>query len=128
MLAICDPEYLRQILIRDFDHFINHPNITLDEKVDPLFGKSLFFLTGQKWRDMRSTLTPIFTGSKMRQMFQLVLDCAEDHTSILLRQANTDSKPFVPELKELFTRYTNDVIATAAFGIKVTKSSVIIFI
>lgn len=121
MLAIRDPALIRQVLVSNFDHFIDHQNITLDEKVDPLFGKSLFFLTGQKWRDMRSTLTPLFTGSKMRKMFQLVVDCAEEHSDILFNEAKSNSKPFVPELKELFTRYTNDVIATAAFGIKVSR-------
>lgn len=70
---------------------------------------------------MRATLSPAFTGSKMRQMFQLVVDCSEQATDILLSEAKASTKPYVPEMKDLFTRFTNDVIASAAFGIKVNS-------
>lgn len=92
----------------------------LDADIEPLFGNSLFMLKGQKWRDMRSTLSPAFTGSKTRQMFQLVVDCSEETIKVLQSEAvNSGSKPYVPELKDLFSRCTTDVIATSAFGIQV---------
>lgn len=53
--CIRDPELIRQISIKDFDHFVNHRS-KFDENVDRLFGRSLFILRDQKWRDMRSTL------------------------------------------------------------------------
>jgi len=34
-------------------------------------------LTGQKWKDMRSTLSPAFTSSKMRNMFVLITECGK---------------------------------------------------
>lgn len=121
LLTIRDPELIRQITVKDFEYFVDHRPFLSDSSQEPLFFKSLFLLTGQKWRDMRSTLSPAFTGSKMRQMFQLVVDCSEQATSILLSEAKASTKPFVPEMKDLFTRFTNDVIATAAFGIKVNS-------
>lgn len=86
-----------------------------------MLGKTLFMLSGQKWRDMRSTLSPAFTGRKMRQMFELVIECAEESTTMLLKESKKSSNPFVPDMKDLFTRFTNDVIATTAFGIKVNS-------
>lgn len=86
---------------------------------EPLFGKSLFMLTGQRWRDMRATLSPAFTGSKMRQMFQLIVECSEQATKIIVKEANESKTPMVRDMKDLFTRFTSDVIATTAFGIKV---------
>ena len=35
--------------VKDFEHFLDHRNI-VDESIDKMFGKSLFNLTGQKWR------------------------------------------------------------------------------
>lgn len=56
---IRDPELIKQIGIKDFDHFSDHPKLHTDKN------NALNALTGQKWRDMRSTLSPAFTGSKM---------------------------------------------------------------
>lgn len=66
---------------------------------------------------MRATLSPAFTGSKMRQMFQLIVECSEEATAIMLKEASNGQ--YVPEMKDICTRFTNDVIATSAFGIKV---------
>jgi cytochrome P450 len=32
---------------------------------------------GQRWRDMRSTVSPVFTSSKMKTMIVLVKECSE---------------------------------------------------
>lgn len=114
-----DPEVIKRMAIKDFDHFEDHRSL-IDDQVDELFGNSLFMLTGEKWRDMRATLSPAFTGSKMRQMFDLVSDCGYDMTDYFKEQLTT-GKQQDHEMKELFTRYANDVIASAAFGIKVNS-------
>lgn len=66
---------------------------------------------------MRATLSPAFTGSKMRQMFELISECGEDMSKILLNQAKVAGR-IDYEMKDLFTKYTNDVISSAAFGCK----------
>lgn len=75
----------------------------------------------QKWRDMRATLSPAFTGSKMRSMFRLVMASSEEAVKVLLTEAATkqDNGIYDPELKDVFTRCMTDVIATSAFGIEV---------
>lgn len=81
-------------------------------------GNLLTALAGQKWKDMRSTLSPAFTGSKMRQMFELVAECSDQMATFFVE--NSKSEPVqVLDMKELFARFTNDSIATCAFGIKV---------
>lgn len=89
-------------------------------QVDILFGNSLFLLKGAKWRDMRATLSPAFTGSKMRQMFELVSDCGEQMAQTLDTKAKSAGKVDY-EMKELFSRYANDVISSAAFGYKINS-------
>lgn len=90
--------------------------------MDELFGNSLISLRGEKWRQMRATLSPAFTGSKMRQMFELVSECADEVVKHFLKKVENGEKIDI-EMKDIFSRYTNDVIATCAFGIKVDSFS-----
>jgi hypothetical protein len=46
-LILKDPELVKQITVKDFDHFVDH-NTFLSEEVDPLWGKNLFALTGNE--------------------------------------------------------------------------------
>jgi cytochrome P450 len=39
--------------------------------------------TGQKWKDMRSTLTPAFTSSKMKMLFTLMSETSKQLTVYL---------------------------------------------
>ncbi|XP_031624489.1 probable cytochrome P450 9f2 [Contarinia nasturtii] len=116
---IRDPELYKQIAIKDFDHFEDHYAF-LDDTSDKLWGNSLFLMSGEKWRQMRATLSPAFTGSKMRQMFELVAECADDVVKHFLEKVEKGEKINI-EMKDFFTRYTNDVIATCAFGLKINS-------
>ncbi|XP_053685840.1 probable cytochrome P450 9f2 [Sabethes cyaneus] len=124
MFLARDPEVIKRISIRDFDHFVDHTpsmsNASPDEEIggENLFGNSLFALRGQKWRDMRSTLSPAFTGSKMRHMFGLVAECCQSTSNFLLAEAQA-GKTLELEMKDLFSKFCNDVIAIVAFGVKV---------
>ncbi|KAJ6633420.1 putative cytochrome P450 9f2 [Pseudolycoriella hygida] len=120
MLVINDPELIKQITIKDFDHFTERRQF-FDKNSEPLIARNLASLTGQQWRDMRSTLSPAFTGSKMRQMFELVVESAENLVSELMKKAKSSTEPYVVEVKDIFTLYTNDVIASTAFGLKINS-------
>uniref|UniRef100_T1GYJ8 Cytochrome P450 n=1 Tax=Megaselia scalaris TaxID=36166 RepID=T1GYJ8_MEGSC len=56
---IRSPEVVRQIAIKDFDHFVNRRKFFVNSE-SSLFGNSLFQLGDQKWKDMRSSLSPAF--------------------------------------------------------------------
>ncbi|XP_058447374.1 probable cytochrome P450 9f2 [Malaya genurostris] len=121
-----DATVIKQIAVKDFDFFMDHsPSISNaspdgEESGATLFGNSLFALRGQKWRDMRSTLSPAFTGNKMRYMFGLVAECGQSLIHFLNAEIKED-KPLEYEMKDFFSRFANDVIATVAFGIKVNS-------
>lgn len=119
VLLVKDPDLIKQMIIKDFDHFTEH-RVIITEEIDPLFGKNLFSLSGQKWKDMRTTLSPAFTGSKMRQMFHLIGNCCDDGVTHLLNESKQHHR-MVVDMKDLFTRFTNDFIATTAFGVNVNS-------
>ncbi|XP_061390044.1 cytochrome P450 3A18-like [Musca vetustissima] len=118
LLMIRDPELIKQIMIKDFDHFVNRQ--TFPGSSENFFANSLFMLENDKWRDMRSTLSPAFTGSKMRQMFQLMLQTVDEAMSYLKVQQNS-VHGFDVDIKDLSTRLTNDIIASTAFGLQVNS-------
>ncbi|KAJ8953899.1 hypothetical protein NQ318_019139 [Aromia moschata] len=114
-LLIRDPDLLKLVTVKDFDHFVDHRPF-IPEEADPLWGKNLFALKGQKWREMRAILSPSFTTSKMKAMFVLMAECAENFVQYFLEK---DEDIIDVEMKNVCTRFSNDVIATTAFGIKV---------
>ncbi|XP_055619247.1 probable cytochrome P450 9f2 isoform X2 [Toxorhynchites rutilus septentrionalis] len=119
-----DPEVIKKIAVKDFDYFTDHQvaiNFPEDEDAgSSLFGNSLFSLRGQKWRDMRATLSPAFTGSKMRHMFELVAECGRSMVEFFASEAKA-GKTLEFEMKDVCSRFSNDVIATVAFGISVNS-------
>ncbi|KAH8346412.1 hypothetical protein KR084_012203 [Drosophila pseudotakahashii] len=117
---LADPELIRQVGIKSFDTFANHRKGISDGPNDTsVMSKSLLSLRDRRWKQMRSTLTPTFTSLKIRQMFELIHYCNVEAVDFLQRQLDEGSSEL--ELKDFFTRYTNDVIATAAFGIQVNS-------
>lgn len=122
VFVIRDPDLLRVITVQQFDHFVNHQG----DVIDPILGRTLFFLKDQKWKDMRAVLSPAFTGNKMRSMFDLIRESTGvfmQHISDETRKNAGESSEAVDvyELKDTFTRYTTDVIATCAFGLNMNS-------
>ncbi|XP_018404335.1 PREDICTED: cytochrome P450 9e2-like [Cyphomyrmex costatus] len=115
IVMIRDPNLIKTIGIKNFETFPDHRGF-IDEVSDPLFGKNLFSLRGERWRDVRTLLSPAFTSSKMKTMFKLMSECAANFTDYLVKLP-ADKNTI--EMKDCFTRYTNDVIATCAFGVSV---------
>ncbi|EFN83830.1 Cytochrome P450 9e2, partial [Harpegnathos saltator] len=113
-----DPELIKEIFIKNFEAFPNRLGFSFIH--DPLFSKNLFSLQGQKWKDVRTLLSPAFTSSKIKTMFTLMSECAIDFTKSLSEMSANKSDM---DMKDAFTKYTNDVIASCAFGIKVNSIS-----
>lgn len=118
LFMVRHPDLVRQILISDFDHFVNHRKV-FDLDHDALLGNTLFSMRNQKWRDMRATLTPAFTGSKLRGMFELIRETAEESFNKLKDEMKNGVSDI--NVRDYFTRYANDVIATTAFGFKINS-------
>lgn len=108
-----DVEIIKQITIRDFDSFVNHDK-RFDEKLDVIAGRSLISMFDEKWRVMRNSLSPVFTGSKMKMMFGTLSECAQS----FVNHFDKKNGKIVIEASEIFSRFTFDGISTAVLGIK----------
>ena len=121
MFMLRDPEVIKSVTVKEFDHFVNHGDF-FDPDNAGLFGLSLFAMRDQKWKDMRSTLSPAFTGSKMRLMFELIRDVSSQ-TMNYLKQHENYKNGIELDIILLLTRFANDVIASTAFGLKIDSIS-----
>lgn len=114
-ILLKDLDLIKDICIKNFDNNPNHKSF-VDERMDPIISQNIFSLKNERWREVRSTLSPSFTASKMKFMFKLVSQCSDNFINYLINNPELCQNI---EMKESFTRYTNDVIATTAFGISV---------
>ncbi|KAH8300322.1 hypothetical protein KR044_012922 [Drosophila immigrans] len=119
--VLSDVELIKKVGIQDFDYFTNH-RVLMPEFNESLFSKCLISLSDDKWREMRNTLTPAFTGSKLKAMFELINECSVEGVRYIESELrNSNSLDIELEMKDYFERFANDVIASAAFGIKVNS-------
>ncbi|XP_065342836.1 cytochrome P450 9e2-like [Cloeon dipterum] len=65
---------------------------------------------------MRNKLSPAFTASKLKGMFPQMTKCACQFAKYLVSRESAESEPI--EFKSTFTRLTNDIIASTAFGVE----------
>ncbi|XP_031627729.1 probable cytochrome P450 9f2 [Contarinia nasturtii] len=114
-----DLDLIYKITIKDFDFFKNHW-ISFALKSDSFMGKSVVSLEDSKWNDMRSTLSPIFTSSKLRHMFELVVECADEMIEYLRENLQQNNSAQL-NIKEVFSRCSSDIITSCAFGVKVNS-------
>ncbi|KAL0841633.1 hypothetical protein ABMA28_015288 [Loxostege sticticalis] len=123
LVVVRDLELLKKITIKDFEYFLDHRTV-VDDRIDPFWGRNLFSLKGDEWRDMRATLSPAFTSSKIRLMVPFMEEVGNQMIKCVKKQIQeSGSNSIELEAKDLVSRYANDVIASCAFGLKVDSQT-----
>ncbi|XP_065338079.1 cytochrome P450 6B1-like [Cloeon dipterum] len=113
-LLVRDPQLIKHITVKDFGNFHDH-GFRIDEEIDPIQGKNLFNLDGERWKEMRAKLTPTFTSGKIKTMTPMMQEVAttlQEHLSAVTKGSR------LIEAKEVFARYSTDVISSCVFGIE----------
>nr|CAD7454737.1 unnamed protein product [Timema tahoe] len=113
IMLIRDPEVIKQVFVKNFTSFMDR-HLDINEKVNPV-EENLFFMKGEKWRWLRSKLTPTFSSGKLKMMFQVLTECASEMNTYVESIA---SKQESIEMRELFAQYNTEIIGSCAFGIK----------
>lgn len=112
-LVLVDPEYIKDILTKDFQHFIDRDAFS-NEKDDPK-GTHLFNIQSPGWKSLRQKLTPTFTSGKMKMMFDSLLVCS-DYMIDYMKKTVQDGQDL--DSREILASFTTDVIGSVAFGVE----------
>ncbi|XP_047999209.1 cytochrome P450 6B2-like [Leguminivora glycinivorella] len=111
-LVVQDPELIKLITTKDFYYFSSREisNYTHLETIT----QNLFFTQGNRWKVLRQNLTPLFSSSKMKNMFHLIENCTKTFENLLDEETNK-----CPELdiRATAVRFAMDSITSCAFGI-----------
>ncbi|XP_077297741.1 cytochrome P450 9e2-like [Arctopsyche grandis] len=124
IIMLKDLEIIKNVTIRNFENFPSHA-ANIDESFDPIIGRNLLFITGDEWKDMRATVSPAFTSSKLRKMMSLVDETGKQivdfYSSKMSESENKERGLIEVEMGDVFSRYTNDVIASTVYGVTVNS-------
>lgn len=115
-LMLLDPELIKYVMVRDFEHFVDRPTFRL--RSPAYMTNMLINLKGHEWKQVRQLMTPAFTSGKLRQMFALVDQCGKQMEEHFEANITQDNPKLELEMKDFLGRFTLDVIATCAFGVE----------
>jgi len=115
-LVIRDPDIAKLILVKDFENFMErkpvHYNMyDSNTKNNRYFPYMLTELRGQQWKNVRSSLTPVFTSGKLKNMIPLIHKVADNCETYLDKNIGVEF-----EAKELLKGYALDIIISTGFG------------
>lgn len=116
MLLLRNHDLIKQVMITDFEMFPNRRFGSTKEK-DSISLDSILSMKQPRWKYLRSKLTPSLTGQKLKNMLPLIEECGKPMLTFI---ENLFTKKFGQnncEMKNLSSRYVNDIIASIAFGI-----------
>ncbi|XP_020604908.1 cytochrome P450 3A8-like [Orbicella faveolata] len=111
-LMVGDPDMIKEILIKEFPKF--HDRLSLIEIPKP-YNRMLSVVPGQKWKDLRNTLSPTFSASKMKHMMTFMNEALDT----LMQKVDGISKTGeIVDFHRWLQSLTMEVILSTAFGVK----------
>lgn len=76
ILVAKDPDMVHEVLVKNFSNFVDRGTKTYPD-IDPL-SQHLVHLEPERWRRWRKRLSPVFASGKLKEMFYLINECADN--------------------------------------------------
>lgn len=117
-ITIHDPDMIRQIFITEFRNFTERQGRLVKINGREL-NTAVSFARGNKWKRIRTTLSPTFSKSKLMKMTPIIETCTDNTLKACINIAETGDGTF--NSKGLFSRLSLDVICSTAFSANVNS-------
>ncbi|KAF5285147.1 hypothetical protein FQA39_LY16836 [Lamprigera yunnana] len=104
-------DLIKSIMIHDFEYFTDR--LFHSHEYDP-FSMHLLALRGEQWKRIRSKLSPVFTPLKVKMIFPVVVDTANELVGTVRQHLKHTN---VVEIHHTITNFTIDAITAISFGV-----------
>ncbi|CAL8102557.1 unnamed protein product [Orchesella dallaii] len=111
---VTDPELLRLIFVKDFIHFADRKEADFGST---LLNESFDYLPGEKWKLVRTNMSPLFTTSKLKQMSDVIADSASEFMAHLSSQCDEKGRLKI-DCKKCTSTWLIEMFARTTLGIQ----------
>ncbi|NWW83925.1 CP3AC protein, partial [Rhynochetos jubatus] len=117
VLAVLDPLLIKSILVKEcYTIFTNRRNLGLNGILD----SAVSMAEDEKWKRIRTVLSPTFTSGKLKEMFPIINHYGEKLVENIEKKVANDE--FVT-VKDIFGAYSMDVVASTSFSVNIDSMS-----
>ncbi|NXI64072.1 CP3AO protein, partial [Anseranas semipalmata] len=117
VLAVLDPVLIKTILVKEcYTIFTNRRNFGLNGILE----SAVNVAEDEKWKRIRTVLSPTFTSGKLKEMFPIIKLYGEKLVKNIEKKVANDE--FVT-MKDIFGAYSMDVVASTSFSVDVDSMS-----
>lgn len=109
-IFITHPKNVQHVLQTDFSSFYHRG---LDVNEEDHLADNILFMNGPRWKLMRKNMTPLFTSTKLKNMYYIIDKSAQD----LVEYLKENPKTWTGEQFETFMTYGNASVCGGIFGI-----------
>ncbi|CAL8298306.1 unnamed protein product [Merluccius merluccius] len=112
LLMIADPDLLKAVLVKECYSTFTNRRVFAKELFGPL-KDGMTMVEDDKWKRIRSTVSPSFTSGRLRQIFPIV----ERYADRLVKTIDEKLLGQSVDVKKFVASYSMDVMASAAFSV-----------
>ncbi|KAG5832253.1 cytochrome P450 3A40-like [Anguilla anguilla] len=112
IIMVTDPAVIKTVMVKEFyTLFTNRRNFVFNGAMSD----AVSIVEDEKWKRIRSALSPSFTSGRLKEIFPIVLHYAESLTNNLKKR---DLEEPV-QIKDMFGPYSMDVMASTSFSVDI---------